>query len=231
MARREGGCATRSSAPSLRLSRPTRARRRYVGGQGPSRSRQNQTSVAGGLHRRWEPRRGREPDVALRSVRTPVRQRFLVGATTNAAVQLGRAGRGLAASVVCDANDLADAAAAAGVHGAVPGSDERFRPRAAALAEHFSNGRHQRPASHAGLTTFRRSTCPVWANLAQKACGFPVETSANIGTRTRTRPGDPRGARPPAQVGHDSRTTQVPAADAFSAPPRPGAPAPPASCG
>jgi hypothetical protein len=55
--------------------------------------------------------------------------------------------------VVYDAHDLADAAAAAGVHGAPPGSDERFRPRTAALAEHFSNGWHQRPTSGGAFET------------------------------------------------------------------------------
>jgi hypothetical protein len=65
----------------------------------------------------------------------------------NASLRRRRIRRGLAALVVYDAHDLAGAAAAAGVHGAPPGSDERFRPRTAALAEHFSNGWHQRPTS------------------------------------------------------------------------------------
>jgi hypothetical protein len=58
---------------------------------------------------------------------------------TNASLHLRRAGRGVAPLVVYDAHDLADAAAAAGFHGATPGSDERFRPRTAALAEHLSS--------------------------------------------------------------------------------------------
>ena len=55
--------------------------------------------------------------------------------------------------VVYDAHDLADAAAAAAVHGAPSGSDERFRVRTAALAEHFSNGWHQRPTSGGAFET------------------------------------------------------------------------------
>jgi hypothetical protein len=55
--------------------------------------------------------------------------------------------------VVYDAHDLADAAAAAAVHGAPSGSDERFRPCAAALAEHFGNGCHQRPTSGGAFET------------------------------------------------------------------------------
>jgi hypothetical protein len=86
-------------------------------------------------------------------VRTPVGQCFLVGATTNAAVQLRRAGRGPAALVVYDAHDLADATARTGVHGALTRSGERFRPRPAALAEHFSNGWHQRPTSGGAFET------------------------------------------------------------------------------
>jgi hypothetical protein len=71
----------------------------------------------------------------------------------NASLHPRRAGVGLAALMVYDAHDLADAAAAAGVHGAPPGGDERFRPRTAALAEHFSNGWHQRPTSGGAFET------------------------------------------------------------------------------
>jgi hypothetical protein len=66
---------------------------------------------------------------------------------TNVALHLRWAGRDLAASVVYDANDLAHAPAGAAVHGGTPVSDDRFRPCTAALAENFSNGRHQQPAS------------------------------------------------------------------------------------
>jgi hypothetical protein len=85
--------------------------------------------------------------VALRTLATAVLRRFLVRAMANALLRRRRIGRGLAALVVYDAHDLADAAAAAGVHGAPSGSDERLRPCTAALADHFSNGWHQRPAS------------------------------------------------------------------------------------
>ena len=55
----------------------------------------------------------------------------------NVALHLCWAGRGLAARVVYDPNDLAHAAAAAGVHGGTPVSDDGLRLRTAALAEHF----------------------------------------------------------------------------------------------
>jgi hypothetical protein len=87
------------------------------------------------------------PDVTLRSPATPARQRFLVRAMANVALHLRWAGRGLAAWVVYDAHDLAHAAAAAGIHWGTPVSDDRLRLRTAALAEHFSDGRHKRPAS------------------------------------------------------------------------------------
>jgi hypothetical protein len=92
-------------------------------------------------------RRAPLADVTLRSPATPVRQRFLVRAMANVALHLRRAGRGLAARVVYDAHDLAHAAAAAAIHRGTPVSDDRLRLRTAALAEHFSDGRHKRPAS------------------------------------------------------------------------------------
>jgi hypothetical protein len=99
------------------------------------------------------------PDVALGPVPTPVRWRFLVRAMTNVALYLGWAGRDLAASVVYDANDLAHAAAGAAVHGGTPVCDDCFRPCTAALAEDFSNGRHQQPASDSHVPPPGR-TCP-----------------------------------------------------------------------
>ena len=82
-----------------------------------------------------------------------MRRRFLVRAMANVALHLRRAGGGLAALVMYHAHDLADATAVAGVHGATSGSDERFRPRTAALAEHLSNGWHQRPTSGGAFET------------------------------------------------------------------------------
>jgi hypothetical protein len=98
------------------------------------------------------------PAVALRPLATPVR-RFLVRAVASASLHLRRAGGGLAAWVMYHPHDLADATAVAGVHGAMSGSDERFGPRTAALAEDLSNGWHHvplpevlsRPKPEAGL--------------------------------------------------------------------------------
>jgi hypothetical protein len=98
---------------------------------------------------------------------------------TNVALHLRWAGRGLAARVVYDAHDLAHAAAAAGIHWGTPVSDDRLRLRTAALAEHFSDGRHKRPASsfHVPLPWVHM---PWMGNLAQKGLrepyGFPGST-------------------------------------------------------
>jgi hypothetical protein len=86
------------------------------------------------------------PAVALRPLATPVR-RFLVRAMANASLPLRRAGGGLAALVMYHAHDLAEATAVAAVDGATSGSNERFRPRTAALAEQLSNSWHQRPTA------------------------------------------------------------------------------------
>jgi hypothetical protein len=112
------------------------------------------------------------PTVALGPLWTPLGWPFLVRAMTNVALNLQRAGRGLAATVTYDANDLAHAAAGAGIDGGAPIGDDRFRPCTAALAKDFGNGRHERPASDSHVP-------PSWvhmpgkANLAQKGCRFP----------------------------------------------------------
>jgi hypothetical protein len=80
-----------------------------------------------------------------------VRQRFLVRAMANVALHLRWAGRGLTAPVVYDANDLAHAAAGARAHGGAPVSYDGFRLCTAALAEDFSDARHQHPASDSHL--------------------------------------------------------------------------------
>jgi hypothetical protein len=96
---------------------------------------------------------------------------------TYVALHLLRAGRNLAGSVVCDANDLALAAAGAGAHGGTPVSDDRFRLRTAALAEDFGNGRHQHPSSDSHVPPKGR-TCPAYATEL-RTCGFPDKTCAN----------------------------------------------------
>src|ERR671914_1236458 len=126
----------------------------------------------------------------LRSPATLVRRRFLVRAMASVALHLCWAGRGLAARVVYDAHDLAHAAAAARVHRGTPVSDDRLRLRTAALAEHFSDGRHERPASdpHVPLPG---CTCREWATWRRRnnLCG-------------RRRPGflDSRAVRPARSV-------------------------------
>jgi hypothetical protein len=97
----------------------------------------------------------------------------------NAALHLGWAGRRLAARVVYDPHDLAHAAAAARAHGGTPVSDDRLRLRTAALAEHFSDGRHKRPAA-------RSHVPPPWVhmaamdNLAQKMRRSRDQSPANF---------------------------------------------------
>jgi len=49
--------------------------------------------------------------------------------------------------MACDANDLAHAAARAGIHGGTPVSDGCFGARTAALAEDFGHRGHQHSAS------------------------------------------------------------------------------------
>ena len=115
------------------------------------------------------------PDVTLRPLATSVRRRFLVRAMTNAALHLRGAGGGLAASVVYDANDLAHAAAGARVHGGAPVSDGRFRLRTAALAEDFSNCRHQHPASDSHVPP--RGAGSRIRKWAQKGAASPGQTS------------------------------------------------------
>ena len=90
---------------------------------------------------------------------------------THVALQLRWAGRGLARAVVYDANDLAHSAAAAGVHGGTPVSDDRFRLCTAALAEDFSNGRHKRlsPDPHVPPPGLHM---PRIRNRAQKSAGL-----------------------------------------------------------
>ena len=102
---------------------------------------------------RDQPRRSPLPDVTLRSPATAVWQRFLVRAMAKVALHLDWTGRGLAARVVYNADHLAHAAAAAAIHWGTPVSDDRLRLRTAALAEHFSDGRHKRPASGSHVPT------------------------------------------------------------------------------
>ena len=102
---------------------------------------------------------------------TPLGWPFLVRAMTNVALNLQRAGRGLAAPVTYDPNDLAQAAAGAGIDGGAPIGDYRFRPCTAALAEDFGNGRHERPSDPHVPPSWVHT--PGKANLAQKGCRFP----------------------------------------------------------
>src|SRR5215216_4223358 len=89
---------------------------------------------------------------------------------TYVALHPRRAGRNLAGSVVCDANDLPLAAAGAGAHGGAPVSDDRFRLRTAALAEDFGNGRHQHPSSDSHVPP-RGRTCPAYTTEPRKPAG------------------------------------------------------------
>jgi hypothetical protein len=111
--------------------------------------------------------------VALRSVPTPVQQRFLVGAVANVALHLARAGRGFAGPVVCDANDLAQAAAGAGIHGGTSVGEDRFGACPAALAEDFGHCGHQHPAPHSDVFPLPPWHMPGTGNLAQKELRIP----------------------------------------------------------
>jgi hypothetical protein len=111
-------------------------------------------------------------DVTLRPVATPVRRRFLVRAMANVALHLRWAGRGLTAFVVYDANDLAHAAAGARAHGGAPVSDDRFGLCIAALAEDFSDGRHEHPASDSHLPPSAARSRRTPSSL--ETCGCPT---------------------------------------------------------
>jgi hypothetical protein len=132
--------------------------------------------------RQWvKARKGRH--VALRSVRAPVRQRFLVGAMANVALHLAGAGRGLAGPVVCDANDLAQAAAGAGIHRGTPVGEDRFGLCAAALAEDFGHCGHQHSAPHSDEFPFHRGTRPARATWLRKRMDSRGQTCANLAQR------------------------------------------------
>jgi hypothetical protein len=111
-------------------------------------------------------------ETLLRPVATPVRRRFLVRALANVALHLRWAGRGLTPSVVYDANDLAHAAAGARAHGGAPVSDDRFGLCTAALAEYFSNGRHQHPACDSHLHPSAARSRRTQSSL--ETCRFPT---------------------------------------------------------
>jgi hypothetical protein len=174
--------------------------------------------------------------VALRSVRAPVRQRFLVGAMANAALHLAGAGRGLAGPVVCDANDLAQAAAGAGIHGGTPVVEARFGLYAAALAEDFGHCGHQHSAPNSDVFPFHRGTRPAWqpgaesvripganvskpcakASLEQKwqrqernqrpAAAYTATTGAAVTAASDPRPAN-RSRQPPPCASHRARSS------------------------
>jgi hypothetical protein len=137
--------------------------------------------LAGAKASRGRARRGNElmPTVALSPLWTPLGWPFLVRAMTNVALNLHWAGRGLAATVTYDANDLALAAAGAGIDGGAPLDDDRFRPCTAALAEDCGNGRHERPASDSHAPP-PGCTCPERATWCRKAGGSRDEFCANV---------------------------------------------------
>jgi len=117
--------------------------------------------------------------VALRSVLRPRRQRFLVGAMAHVALHLRWAGRGLAGPVVCHANDLAQAAARAGIHGGTPVNEDRFGACTAALAEDLGHCGHQHPAPHLDVPLSPGHTRDT-GNFGAKSYAFPGQTSANL---------------------------------------------------
>jgi hypothetical protein len=126
------------------------------------------------------PVKARRPGVPLQPVRTPVPQRFLFGAMANAALHLDWAGRGLAGPMVCDANDLAQAAAGAGIHGGTPVGEDPFGACTAALAEDFGHCGHQQAAPHLEVFPLPPWSTPGIGNLAHKGCAFPGQTCANL---------------------------------------------------
>jgi hypothetical protein len=106
--------------------------------------------------------------VALRSVRTSVCQRFIVGAVANVALHLPWAGRGLAGPVVCDANDLAQAAAGTGINGGTAVGEDRFGACATPLAEDFGHCGHQHSAPYSDVFPLPPGHMRGMGNFAQK---------------------------------------------------------------
>jgi hypothetical protein len=161
-------------------ARPVRARRPATDVEPGKRGVAATRFIGCGSWSSTAPLRGRRlPLVALGWAPARVGRCFLVGATTNAAVQLRLAGRGFAASVVCDANDLAHAAARAWSHGGTPVGDGRFRACTAPLTQDFGHGRHQRPASDSQISPSTVGTCSPRANVARKEMSSPAKTCAN----------------------------------------------------
>jgi hypothetical protein len=118
--------------------------------------------------------------VALWSVRTPVRQCFLVGAMANVALDLDWARRGLAGPVVCNANDLAQAAAGAGIHGGTPVGQDPFGACTAALAEDFGDCGHEQAATHSDVFPLSPWRTPGMGTLAHKGCVFPGKRAQTL---------------------------------------------------
>jgi hypothetical protein len=141
--------------------------------------------------------------VALRSVRTPVRQRFFVGAMANVALHLDWAGRRLAGPVVCNANDLAQAAAGARTHRGTPVGQDPFGACTAALAEDFGHCGHQQAALHLDVFPLPPWPTPGIGNLAHKGCRFPEQTRANLVQGSgRGQDGGGEGRNPPPCASH-----------------------------
>jgi hypothetical protein len=128
----------------------------------------------------------------------------------NVALHLDWAGRGLAGAVVCNANDLAQAAAGAGIHGGTPVGQEPFGACTAALAEDFGHCGHQQAAPHLGVFPLPAWPTPGIGNLAHKGCGFPEQTCTNLvqvrSRLTRGWGGSGPSAVPRADRGHFFQT-------------------------
>jgi hypothetical protein len=115
------------------------------------------------------------------------RGRFLVRPVTNTAFDRLRAGRGLAGSVVGDANDLAHATAEARTHGGSSAEHDGFRPCTASLTQDFGYRWHRCPAAEVLPTAstvadtcqrykggeeprrFRKNYCPLTAGAGCRA--------------------------------------------------------------
>jgi hypothetical protein len=145
------------------------------------------------------PVKARRPGVRTGCSGTPVPQRFLFGAMANAALHLDWAGRGLAGPMVCDANDLAQAAAGAWIHGGTPVGEDPFGACTAALAEDVGHCGHQQAAPHWMCSPFDRgprAASATWRTKAARSRGKRAQTLCKVRSRPRRATSGAALARP-----------------------------------
>jgi hypothetical protein len=93
-----------------------------------------------------------------------------------------RAGRGLAAPMARDANDLAHASARAGFHRGAPTQHDGFRLRTAALAQNFGYGWHRGPRPEVLHTPLRTAhTRPRYNGPGLGALALSAKSALALG--------------------------------------------------